>query len=117
MDCKAHQAPLPTVFQARILEWVAIACSRASLQPRNRTPVYCMGRQILHHKRHLGSLLTLLDHPSLFGGFPDGSEGKASACNAGDLGLIPESGRSAGEGNGNPLQYSCLENPMDGRAW
>ena len=44
-------------------------------------------------------------------GFPGGSEGKASACNAGDPGLIPGSGRSPGEGNGNPLQYSCLENP------
>ena len=40
-----------------------------------------------------------------------------SACNAGDLGLIPGSGRSPGEENGNPLQYSCLENPMDGGAW
>ena len=46
-------------------------------------------------------------------GFPGGSEVKASACNVGDLGLIPGSGRSPGEGNGNPLQYSCLENPMD----
>ena len=42
---------------------------------------------------------------------------KASACNSGDLGSIPGSGRSPGEGNGNPLQYSCLENPMDGGAW
>ena len=42
---------------------------------------------------------------------------KASACNKGDLGLIPGSGRSPGEGNGNPLQYSCLENHMDGGAW
>ena len=42
---------------------------------------------------------------------------KESTCNAGDLGLIPESGRSPGEGNGNPLQYSCLENPMDRGAW
>ena len=48
--------------------------------------------------------------------FPGGLEGKASACNAGDWGLIPGSGRSPGEGNGNPLQYSCLENPMDGGA-
>ena len=46
-----------------------------------------------------------------------GSEVKASACNAGDLGSIPELGRSPGEGNGNPLQYSCLENPIDGGAW
>ena len=42
---------------------------------------------------------------------------KASAYNAGDLGSIPQSGRSSGEGNGNPLQYSCLENPTDGGAW
>ena len=49
--------------------------------------------------------------------FPDGSDGKASACNTGDLGSIPGLGRSPGEGNGNPLQYSCLENPMDGGAW
>ena len=46
-----------------------------------------------------------------------GSKGKESACNEGDLGSIPELGRSPGEGNGNPLQYSCLENPMDGEAW
>ena len=44
------------------------------------------------------------------GGFPGGSDGKESACNSGDLGLIPGLGRSRGEGNGNPLQYSCLEN-------
>ena len=50
-------------------------------------------------------------------GFPGDSEVKASACNAGDLGSIPRLGRSPGEGNGNPLQYSCLENPMDGAAW
>ena len=49
--------------------------------------------------------------------FPGGSDGKASAYNVGDPGSIPESGRSPGEGNGNPLQYSCLENPMDGGAW
>ena len=50
-------------------------------------------------------------------GFPGGSEVKASACNAGDLGSIPELERSPGEGNGNPLQYSFLANPMDGGAW
>ena len=50
-------------------------------------------------------------------GFPGGSEVKASAYNAGDLGSIPGSGKSPGEGNGNPLQYSCPENPMDGGAW
>ena len=50
-------------------------------------------------------------------GFPHSSVSKESACNAGDLGLIPQLGRSPGEGNGNPLQYSCLENPMDRGAW
>ena len=46
-------------------------------------------------------------------GFPGGLDDKESACNAGDLGPIPGSGRSPGEGNGNPLQYSCLENSMN----
>ena len=50
-------------------------------------------------------------------GFPSGSDGKETAYNAGDLDSIPGSGRSSGEGNGTPLQYSCLENPMDGGAW
>ena len=50
-------------------------------------------------------------------GFPDGSSNKAPNCNAGDLGSIPGSGRPLGEGNHNPLQYSCLENPMDRGAW
>ena len=50
-------------------------------------------------------------------GFPGGSDGKASACSMGDPGSIPGLGRSPGEGNGNPLQYSCLENYMDRGAW
>ena len=50
-------------------------------------------------------------------GFPAGSDGKESACNAGDPGLIPGLGRFPGEGNGNPLQYSFLENSMDRGAW
>ena len=45
-------------------------------------------------------------------GFPGGSDGKVSACNVGDQGSVPESGRSPGEGSGTPLQYPCLENPM-----
>ena len=54
---------------------------------------------------------------TLYRRLPYSSDDKESACNAGDLGLIPRSGRSPGEGNGNPLQYSCLENPMDRGAW
>ena len=49
--------------------------------------------------------------------FPDGLDGKASAYSVGDLGSVPGWGRSPGEGNGNPLQYSCLENLMDGGTW
>ena len=67
--------------------------------------------EVSQKEKHQYSILTHID------GFPGGSEGKTSACNAGDLGSIPGSGRSPGEGNGNPLQYSCLENPMDRGAW
>ena len=59
----------------------------------------------------------ILSVPSSGTYFPGGSNGKASAYSAGDSGSTPGSGRSPGEGNGNPLQYSCLENPMDGGAW
>ena len=62
---------------------------------------------------------SLLDLNQLFpfSDFPAGSDSEASACNAGDPGSIPGLGRSPGEGNGNPLQYCCLENPTDGGAW
>ena len=50
-------------------------------------------------------------------GFPGGSDSKESACNARDPGSVPDSGRSPGEENGNPFQYSCLGNPMDRGAW
>ena len=87
-----------------------------------------------HKKRMLGSKFYQLDHIQIWGdnsyicvceyihiythlSIPGGSDNKASACNAGDLGLMSGSGRSPGEGNGNPLQYSCLENPMDGGTW
>ena len=50
-------------------------------------------------------------------GFPGGADGRESACSVGDLGLIPGLERSPGEGNGNPLQYPCLENSMDRGAW
>ena len=75
--------------------------------------LFCVFVILTDRKRssHIGRSL-LMNWP-----FPGGSEGKASACNAGDLGSISGSGRSLGEGNGNPLQYSCLENPMDREAW
>ena len=58
----------------------------------------------------------MVTHSSILG-FPCGSPGKESACNVGDLGSVPGLGRSLGEGNGTALQYSCLENPVDGGAW
>ena len=61
--------------------------------------------------------MTLTIPVSLIVGFPGGSDCKESAYGAGDPGSIPGSGRFPGEGNSNPLQYSCLENPMDGVAW
>ena len=72
-----------------------------------------------HHLKHelfqiTGSCYYLLPYLK---GFPAGSGGKESACSVGDPGSIPGSGRSPGEGNGTPLQYSCLENPMDRGAW
>ena len=66
------------------------------------------------HSKHSNSNITLIGYIL---GFPGNSDGKEFACNAGDLGSIPELGRSPGEENGNPLQYSCLENSMDRGAW
>ena len=63
------------------------------------------------------SCLNYLESLLVLNNFPGSSEVIASACNAGDQGLIPGLGRSPGEGNGNPFRYSCLENPMDGGAW
>ena len=78
-------------------------------------------KRILYLLSYQGSMLNTVSRNyyiiQTFSGFPGGSDGKASACNVGDLGSIPGLGRSPGEGNGNPLQYSCLENPTDGRAW
>ena len=76
---------------------------------------------VVKHGRHWEKLLTYIIslnyHYYVVLGFPGGSDSKAFACNAGDPGSILVSERSPGEGNGNPLQYSCLENPRDGGAW
>ena len=70
------------------------------------------------YKRFFFFFASHVDLMSPWRDFPGGSDGKASACNVGDPGSIPAPGRSPGEGNGNPLQYSCLENHMDrGARW
>ena len=92
IDGSPPGSSVPGILQARILEWVAISFSLYA--------VY-----IMH--------ITRLDEAQA--GIK--TEVKAFASNLGDLGSIPGSGRSPGEGNGNPLQYSCLENPMEGGAW
>ena len=63
--------------------------------------------------QHSESVIHIYMYIFMYTGFPGGSDCKESTCSAGDLGLIPGSGRSPGEGNGNPLQYPCLENSMD----
>ena len=73
-------------------------------------------RQILYHLSHQGSPNSIFKKDCKYRGFPGGSVGKESICNAGDLGSISGLGRSSGGGHGNPLQYSCLENPHGQRS-
>ena len=81
------------------------------------------GRTFYHYDAIMGSMLVIYgiisSNISLlpYYAFPGGSDSKEIACSAGDLGLIPRSGKFPGEGNSNPLQYSCLENPMNRGAW
>ena len=95
MDCSPPGSSPPWNSPGKNTEWV---------------PIPSPG--VLHY-----STLNFFDYLTSYGGFPGGSEDKASACNAGDPGSILGLGRSFGEGNGNPLQYSWLENPMDRAAW
>ena len=127
MDCSPPGSSVHGIFQARTLEWVAIPFSRGPSQPRDSGVCSNLWRPLAHS--HISPILLLHMVVSLclllmrksvtfdeeF--FPGGSEGKASACDAEDPGSIPGLGRSPGEGNGNPIQYSCLENPMDRGAW
>ena len=81
-----------------------------------KSPKRSLKSHLLHHCNWVHMLLFSTCY-CIFLGFPGGSCGKGSAHNMRDLGSIPESGRSPGEGNGSLLQYSCLENPMDRGAW
>ena len=122
LNCSLPGSSVHGISQVKILEGVAISYSWASSQPRNRTCVSCIGRWILHHcatwKAHATrpppfSLAQMQRHTRL----PRWLSDKESTCNTGDMGWIPGSGRSSGEGNGNPLQYSYLGNLIDRDAW
>ena len=105
VDCSPPGSSIYGILQAIILEWVAISSSRGSSRPRDRTQVSyvsCIGRKILYLQCHLIMFRSC---------FPGGSDSKASACSAGDQSSIPGLGRSPGEGNGNPLQYSSWKIP------
>ena len=83
----------------------------------NPTYSWCMSFLMCCYNLFAKILLRIFASMFISDEFPGGSDGKASAYNVGDLGLIPGSGRWSGEGNGNQLQYPCLENPMDAGAW
>ena len=103
-DCSLPGSFVHGIFQARVLEWVAISFSRISSRPRDRTQVSCI----------VGRFFTSwATREACEGTWRMGPISRESTCIAGEPGLIPGSGRSLGEGNGNTLQYSCLENPMD----
>ena len=98
MDCSQPGSSVHRILQARILEWVLFPMPGDIPTPGIESTDSCIssiGRRILYQ------------------GFPDSSVSKESACSVGDPGLIRGLGRSPEEGNGYPLQYSCLENPMD----
>ena len=89
---------------------------RLSVSQTNTTLSFCMCLQIKHFEQQWNFEL-ILTHYVSFMGFPGDSECKESTCNAGDLDLMPGLGRSPGEGNSYPLQYSCLGNAVDRGAW
>ena len=112
-----------TLFYFTILYWFCHTLTRihhgCTCVPKHETPSHLPPHNIsLGHPRAPAPsmLYPASDIAGLCYELPGGSDGKASACNEGDPGSIPGSGRSPGEGNGNPLQHSCLENPMDGGA-
>ena len=106
LPCPQYNPSLAASFPVILSKLISLRLILLTFKMGVKTP--CHMAMIRIQLPHVGKDL---------GGFPGGSDSKESACNAGDPGLIPGSGRSPGGGNGNPLQYSCLGNPMDRRAW
>ena len=117
MDCSISGFSVHGTFQARVLEWVAISFSRGSSRPRDWIQVSHIAGGFFTVWAIREAQLIHIPSANFLIIFSFSSVGKESAWNAGDLGLIPGLGGSSGEGNSNPLQYSCLENPMDREAW
>ena len=92
----------------------ASSCLRAFAPARSS---FCAWNTIPTSVHIILMIFKFCSNVTLLKGFPGGSDSKESTCNAGDLGSVRGLGRSTGEGNGNPLQYSCLENLMDREAW
>ena len=117
VDCSPPGSSAHRILQARILEWVAMPSSRGSSRLRDQTWGSCVAGPLSHQGGPVECLRIINPMSAIrkprFLEVPGGSEVKASACNVRDPGSIPESGRYPGEGNGNPLQYSCLENSME----
>ena len=108
VDCSLPGSSIHGIFQAKTLEWVAISFSRSSW-PRGWTQVsHIVGRRVT---------IWATREVFILWGFPGGTSVQNPPASAGVTGLIPGSGRSPGESHGNPLQYSCLENPMERGAW
>ena len=113
-----HYHPSKTIVYIRVHSWCwtfygCVCVIRSVISDSNPMDCGLPGSSV--HGILQAKILNWIAFP--FSVFPDGSEDKASSCHMGDLGSIPGLGRSPGEGNGNPLQYSCRENPMDGGAW
>ena len=109
MGCSLPDSSIHGILQVRILEWVAMSSSREQKFCYTNENMYLIGMNLPD------TIWVLVMIPHVYThirGFPGGSDDK-SACKAGDPGSIPESGRSPEEGNGSPLQYSCLENSME----
>ena len=121
MNCSPWGSSIHEILQARILEWIAIPFSRGSSWPRDCTQVSCIAGRFfticVTEKAHANSKLLIYPFLPLLLGFPGDSGLKTLPANAGDMGLSLGLGRSSGEGNGHPLQYSCLENSVDRGAW
>ena len=123
MDCSPPGSSVCGILQARVLEWVAIPFSRDLPDPgiEPRSVFWLLFGVLLAWLKWnpYDSWFIFLNYIQylVITGFPGGSDGKESACSIEDLGSIPGSSRSPGEGNGYSLQYFCLENSTDRKAW